>query len=376
MASIQDLPIEIVKKIFKNLDPISVKNCSITCMGWKEIVAHYIFQPYLQELAIDENLSLSLKQKIRKKGWTHDCVDYNLIIALYEEFKFFKARILVTSGLYDQSNKRQLNKVTEIIDLFDHESSFGFIDPAHMMRVASSGGQLEGNLIICGGAKYTKSCEMLGGKHLGLFQDMYSMDDEKVNSEYLIEQRAFSASVILNINKFTTNLWVTGGKDRRDNGLKSSEFILIRDALELDDENQPSEVKQLDSIQGPELPFTISQHGMAKISENAIYIIGGRQDDEISQNVWIIDPKDQYSVKKGPSLKTSRYDFSCGTMEVDGKTIIVVAGGYTKPKTFLDTVELLDPLSKKGWIPGPKLPYKMVGASMVTSPGTVYKLGQ
>ena len=64
----------------------------------------------------------------------------------------------------------------------------------------------------------------------------------KDNSEYLIEQRAFSASVILNINKFTTNLWVTGGKDRRDNGLKSSEFILIRDALELDDENQPSEV--------------------------------------------------------------------------------------------------------------------------------------
>ena len=90
MASIQDLPIEILKKIFKNLDPISVKNCSITCMGWKEIVAHYIFQPYLQELAIDENLSLSLKQKIRKKGWNHDCVDYNLIIALYEEFKFFK----------------------------------------------------------------------------------------------------------------------------------------------------------------------------------------------------------------------------------------------------------------------------------------------
>ena len=90
MASIQDLPIEIVKKIFKNLDPISVKNCSITCIGWKEIVAHYIFQPYLQELAVDENLSLSLKQKIRKKGWTHDCVDYNLIIALYEEFKFFK----------------------------------------------------------------------------------------------------------------------------------------------------------------------------------------------------------------------------------------------------------------------------------------------
>ena len=81
-------------------------------------------------------------------------------------------------------------------------------------------------------------------------------------------------------------------------------------------------------------------------------------------------------MEKSSNFILFRYDFSCGTMEVDGKTIIVVAGGYTKPKTFLDTVELLDPLSKKGWIPGPKLPYKMVGASMVTSPGTVYILGQ
>ena len=56
-------------------------------------------------------------------------------------------------------------------------------------------------------------------------------------------------------------------------------------------------------------------------------------------------------------------------MKVDGKTMIVVAGGYTRPKTFLDTVEILDPTSDKGWISGPKLPYKMVGTSMVTSPG-------
>ena len=59
-------------------------------------------------------------------------------------------------------------------------------------------------------------------------------------------------------------------------------------------------------------------------------------------------------------------------MEVDGRTMIVVAGGYTKPKTFLDTVEILDPLSSGGkasWSVGPKLPYKMVGTSMVTAPG-------
>ena len=56
-------------------------------------------------------------------------------------------------------------------------------------------------------------------------------------------------------------------------------------------------------------------------------------------------------------------------MKIDGKTMIVVAGGYTRPKTFLDTVEILDPTSGKGWILGPKLPYKSACTSMVTSPG-------
>ena len=56
-------------------------------------------------------------------------------------------------------------------------------------------------------------------------------------------------------------------------------------------------------------------------------------------------------------------------MKVDGKTMIVAAGGYTRPKSFLDTVEILDPTSEKGWIPGPKLPYKSAGTSIVTSPG-------
>ena len=49
--------------------------------------------------------------------------------------------------------------------------------------------------------------------------------------------------------------------------------------------------------------------------------------------------------------------------------MIVVAGGYTRPKTFLDTVEILDPASDKGWMSGPKLPYKSACTSMVTSPG-------
>ena len=158
-------------------------------------------------------------------------------------YVFISARILVTTGFYDQSNKRQLNKVTEIIDLFDHESSFGFV-ATDMIRVGATGGLLEGQIIICGGAKYTRM-----GKY-GMFHDMYSVHNSNVVTEDMLQQRAYAASVILNINKFTTNLWVTGGQDRQENGVKSSEFVLIRDGLELDDDNQPSEVQHLDSIEG------------------------------------------------------------------------------------------------------------------------------
>ena len=207
-----------------------------------------------------------------------------------------------------------MNKVTEIIDLFDHESSFGFLG-SEMIYVGSAGGILEGKPIICGGAKYS----VMGKNIYDTLPDTYSVlaknENKKLSKKQkllqningeMLDDRAYSASVILNINKFTRNLWITGGQDRRKNGLNTSEFVLIRDALDLDDKNQPSEVQQLDSIEGPNLQFTISHHGVVKVSENAIYIIGGRQNDKISKDVWIVDPTDEYSIKKGPSLNTSR----------------------------------------------------------------------
>ena len=103
--SFQDLPIEILRTIFKNLDPRSVKNCSITCNRWKEVVAHYIFQPYLQRLAKDENLKLSLRQKLKKNGWTPDCVDYNLIITLYEYFLLYHINFNLKKRIIEKNIK-------------------------------------------------------------------------------------------------------------------------------------------------------------------------------------------------------------------------------------------------------------------------------
>ena len=99
MQFIQDLPIEILRIILKSLDPLSIKNCMLTCNKWKEVIAHYIFQPYLRKLVIDENLKFNLKQKIKRKGWTYDCIDYDLITALYKELRFYKGMLFIFSKI-------------------------------------------------------------------------------------------------------------------------------------------------------------------------------------------------------------------------------------------------------------------------------------
>ena len=59
------------------------------------------------------------------------------------------------------------------------------------------------------------------------------------------------------------------------------------------------------------------------------------------------DPTDHFFMREGPSLLENRLCYSCAKMVLDGRVIIVVAGGIGK-----DTTELLDPLSDEGWVPG------------------------
>ena len=50
---------------------------------------------------------------------------------------------------------------------------------------------------------------------------------------------------------------------------------------------------------------------------------------------------------EGPPLQVKRFAQTCGKFKVNGRLILVVAGGYAH-----DTVEILDPLSDQGWIRG------------------------
>ena len=130
---------------------------------------------------------------------------------------------------------------------------------------------------------------------------------------------------------FNDYLWIVGGYEHED--LNTTEFVYI------DKESAP----------GPTLDFIIAHHCMAKFSENAIYIIGGKQDGEISNQVWIADPTNGFKITKGPSLNEGRYFMSCEVYQDAGVKKILVAGGINSTKNDTDTVEILDPSSSNNW---------------------------
>ena len=92
---------------------------------------------------------------------------------------------------------------------------------------------------------------------------------------------------------------------------------------------------------------------MIQYDEKSIYIIGGDQNDSgFSQKTWIVDPTDGFKIKEGPSLNNGRAGNGCAKMTVNGRTILVVAGGQGGDFEILDSVEILDPSGSNVWTPG------------------------
>merc|ERR1712079_2248 len=127
---------------------------------------------------------------------------------------------------------------------------------------------------------------------------------------------------------------------------------------------------------GPDYLFGdhgLNEHGMVQYDESSIYVIGGYEGctDSPTDETWIINPLNNFKKKIGPMLKTMRSKHCCGKMYTkDGsKILLVVAGGVDISYPHLiKSVEILDPTSDQGWIEGPKLPFALSEATMVTSP--------
>ena len=159
----------------------------------------------------------------------------------------------------------------------------------------------------------------------------------------MTEPRLFASSIVLNQN----TLWIVGGENGPSSSrryLSTTEFISI-------DSNQ-----EINQKQGPTLPFGISKHCMVQYNSSAIYLIGGQKtSDEMSGEVWIIDPTKNFTLKEGPPLlNSSRFMGVCAKMKDNNKEIIVIGGGKVFSKNIYpfiayDSVELLFPT---GWVEG------------------------
>ena len=95
------------------------------------------------------------------------------------------------------------------------------------------------------------------------------------------------------------------------------------------------------------------RHSMVLYNDlSMIYIIGGYQDRKLSNRTWIVDLSNGFTIKEGPSMNFARSCHATGKIKVNGKTLLVVAGGEFKPGHISDSVEILDPLTGNGWIQG------------------------
>ena len=220
---------------------------------------------------------------------------------------------MIAGGSDQHSN---FTNIVEIVDLINPNFALKWNDD-RAARSGSIGGILQNQPFICGG--YDSHLKNVNnGIILGSNQEIP-----------LIKGRRYASSIVLN----ETRLLVTGGKDDKWKDLNSSEFISL---------DQPPE-------DGPKLPFTVYAHCMVQVDSTSIYLSGGKQDNKLSEKTWIIDAKNNFAIKEGPSMNNSRIWHSCATMRLNNKVFIIVVGGWN----CRSHTEILDTsLLTKKWKPG------------------------
>ena len=68
------------------------------------------------------------------------------------------------------------------------------------------------------------------------------------------------------------------------------------------------------------------------------YIFPGYQGDYVSKKTWIVNPLLDFEIREGPSMIVERREHSCGKMEINGKFLLVVAGGINENYSYLENV--------------------------------------
>ena len=183
------------------------------------------------------------------------------------------------------------------------------------MRVAT-GGLVNGQPFLCGGG-YSKN------PGYGYFKDCYKLENSgswtKDDTTVLNENRGYVfGSVVLE-----NNLIISGGWSG-SNHLYTIEML------------SPHTVSETLSV---DLPYRISSHCQVSFSSDQFMVIGGTDGSLQKTETYVINVETN-QLTNGPNLKTARAGHGCGELEVDGKSYIVVSGGYNNG--YLRSTEILD----------------------------------
>ncbi len=115
----------------------------------------------------------------------------------------------------------------------------------------------------------------------------------------------------------------------------------------------------------PDLPTTVVQHCMVKVSSSVVMVIGGVQGLQYSTTTFLLDTRENVW-KEGPSLLHVRAFLSCGQIRSaknSSEFSIIIVGGFDN-RLFLSTTEILDQ-SNGEWRQGPALPFGIAFAQLV-----------
>ena len=328
---INQLPREMIGKIFSYLDLADIVNCANVCRDWLEIAAQLHLQPSLVRMA-KYDFALALSLKLRK--WSFDCFDSELILDCFESWNInYCGRVLTF-----------FENTAEVIDLLDpnyrRKLNLGVDEEFLGKEYYWCNGFLMGNKIILHGHDYIADTEYL-----------CVLGQSKLCIKFYLNDRE-GVSKIINVNEST--LLRVGGSPQS----KAMEII----HFDPSNEEDPFIIEE-----GPEFPLEIYGHAMIQYSSDEIMVIGGRTFQfnvwAATDQTWIIDTRNQYSIREGPRLDLARSHHSVGSIytgiDAEHGNVIVVVGGssiYTEEPSYdledsddhaPKTAEFLHPVSNQ-----------------------------
>ena len=225
---------------------------------------------------------------------------------------------------------------TEIVDVEDPNFSCTNIEQFPVGLYAATGGLINGQKpFICGGRDYdwthSKDCYLLTDTGSWVKDQRATLTTSRVNAGY--------GSVVLN-----NNLVLTGGL-----------FNLGFDYLTSIEMVSPNTTAQALLVQ---LPTGIYGHCQVLWDSETFLVIGGSDSFTDSDETYLNNIKINQR-RNGASLKTARHDHACAELQLNGKTYIVVTGGYSDNlRAHIISTEVLDKSNVgQGWKRGKKLKF-------------------